>query len=222
MERKKWSGRGWESCYVKKFYGTFGVEMRAYRQKLVQFCKHTHHRYRFQNIIGSTCYGEKPVNVALNYAVVFTSKQYLTCESVYLIKVNWIHRTTSGSIGQESGTIISVDNKIDIDDSLNRVQDGNHKYDIVVTAHGETRTYMLITRRLELKDAGTYTCKVLIQGQPESTHPSKDGKMVVLCEYVVTACVHSIACNDYFVLHVIMSMFCPGLIILSIMQICLF
>ena len=141
---------------------------------------------------------------------------------MYLLKVNWIHRTTSGSIGQESGTIISVDNKIDIDDSLNRVQDGNHKYDIVVTAHGETRTYMLITRRLELKDAGTYTCKVLIQGQPESTHPSKDGKMVVLCEYVVTACVHSIACNDYIVLHVIMSMFCPGLIILSIMQICLF
>ena len=23
-------GRGWESCYVKKFYGMFGVEMRAY------------------------------------------------------------------------------------------------------------------------------------------------------------------------------------------------
>ena len=31
MERKKRSkGRGWESCYVKKIYGTFGVEMRAY------------------------------------------------------------------------------------------------------------------------------------------------------------------------------------------------
>ena len=31
MERKKRSkGRGWESCYVKIFYGTFGVEMRAY------------------------------------------------------------------------------------------------------------------------------------------------------------------------------------------------
>ena len=27
---------------MKKFYGTFGVEMRAYGQKLVQFCKHTH------------------------------------------------------------------------------------------------------------------------------------------------------------------------------------
>ena len=42
MERKKRSkGMGWESCYVKKIYGTFGVEMRAYGQKLVKFCKHT-------------------------------------------------------------------------------------------------------------------------------------------------------------------------------------
>ena len=42
MERKKRSkGRGWESCYVKKIYGKFGVEMRAYGQKLVKFCKHT-------------------------------------------------------------------------------------------------------------------------------------------------------------------------------------
>ena len=43
MERKKRSkGRGWESCYVKQIYGTFGVEMRAYGQKLVKFCTHTH------------------------------------------------------------------------------------------------------------------------------------------------------------------------------------
>ena len=43
MERKKRSkGRGWVSCYVKKIYGTFGVEMRAYGQKLVKFCTHTH------------------------------------------------------------------------------------------------------------------------------------------------------------------------------------
>ena len=43
MERKKRSkGRGWESCYVKIIYGSFGVEMRAYGQKLVKFCKHTH------------------------------------------------------------------------------------------------------------------------------------------------------------------------------------
>ena len=38
MERKKRSkGRGWDSCYVKTIYGTFGVEMRAYGQKLVKF-----------------------------------------------------------------------------------------------------------------------------------------------------------------------------------------
>ena len=43
MERKKRSkGRGWESCYVKKNYGTFGVEMRSYGQKLVKLCTHTH------------------------------------------------------------------------------------------------------------------------------------------------------------------------------------
>ena len=46
MERKKRSkGRGWESCYVKKIYGTFGVEMRAYGQKLVKFCTHTRLSY---------------------------------------------------------------------------------------------------------------------------------------------------------------------------------
>ena len=31
-----------ESCYMKTNYGTFGVEMRAYGQKLVKFCTHTH------------------------------------------------------------------------------------------------------------------------------------------------------------------------------------
>ena len=51
MERKKRSkGRGWESCYVKKIYGTFGVEMRAYGQKLVKFCTHTHTRVSYSSI----------------------------------------------------------------------------------------------------------------------------------------------------------------------------
>ena len=46
MERKKRSkGRGWESCYVKKNCGTFGVEMRAYGQKLVNFCTHYTHTH---------------------------------------------------------------------------------------------------------------------------------------------------------------------------------
>ena len=51
MERKKRSkGRGWESCYVKKIYGTFGVQMRAYGQKLVKFCTHTHTRLSYSSI----------------------------------------------------------------------------------------------------------------------------------------------------------------------------
>ncbi len=51
MERKKRSkGRGWESCYVKKIYGMFGVEMRAYGQKLVKFCTQTHRRASFSSI----------------------------------------------------------------------------------------------------------------------------------------------------------------------------
>ena len=51
MERKKRSkGRGWESCYVKKIYGVFGVEMRAYGQKLVKFCTQTHRRVSFSSI----------------------------------------------------------------------------------------------------------------------------------------------------------------------------
>ena len=51
MERKKRSKvRGWESCYVKKMYGTLGAEMKAYGQKLVQFCKHTHTRVSYSSI----------------------------------------------------------------------------------------------------------------------------------------------------------------------------
>ena len=51
MERKKRSKvRGWESCYVKKIYGTFGAEMRAYGKKLVQFCKHTQTRVSYSSI----------------------------------------------------------------------------------------------------------------------------------------------------------------------------
>ena len=59
MERKKRSkGRGWESCYVKKIYGTFGVEMRAYGQKLVKFCTHTHTRLSYSSIDNLTLDGK--------------------------------------------------------------------------------------------------------------------------------------------------------------------
>ena len=35
---------------MKKIYGTFGVEMRAYGQKLVKFCTHTHTRLSYSSI----------------------------------------------------------------------------------------------------------------------------------------------------------------------------
>ena len=43
MERKKRSkGSVWEFGYANKIFGTFGVEMRAWGQKLVKFCTLTH------------------------------------------------------------------------------------------------------------------------------------------------------------------------------------
>ena len=43
MERKKRSkGSVWEFCYAKKKFGTFEEEMRAWGQKWVTFCTHTH------------------------------------------------------------------------------------------------------------------------------------------------------------------------------------
>ena len=75
MERKKRSkGRGWESCYVKTIYGTFGVEMRAYGQKLVQFCTHTHTRVSFSSI-------------DINYVYMSTLNTFIgVCPSCHLIK----------------------------------------------------------------------------------------------------------------------------------------
>ena len=43
MERKKRSkGSVWEFCYANFFPGKFEEEMRAYGQKWVTFCTHTH------------------------------------------------------------------------------------------------------------------------------------------------------------------------------------
>ena len=42
MERKKRSkGSVWEFCYANKIFGTYGFEIRALGQKLVNFCAHT-------------------------------------------------------------------------------------------------------------------------------------------------------------------------------------
>ena len=43
MERTKRSkGSVWEFCYANKIFATFGFEMRACGQKLVEFCTLTH------------------------------------------------------------------------------------------------------------------------------------------------------------------------------------
>ena len=43
MERKMRSkGSVWEFCYAKKNFGKFEEEMRAFGQKWVTFCTHTH------------------------------------------------------------------------------------------------------------------------------------------------------------------------------------
>ena len=86
MERKKRSkGRGWESCYVKKIYGTFGVEMRAYGQKLVKFCTHTHTRLSYSSIDGATEDEHDKnlhqlMNVAMRNGLVFNSSKCLIKE----------------------------------------------------------------------------------------------------------------------------------------------
>ena len=55
MERKKKRSKisALESCYANRIYGTFGVEMRAYGQKLVKFCTQTHSRVNLSSIDGN-------------------------------------------------------------------------------------------------------------------------------------------------------------------------
>ena len=92
MERKKRSkGRGWESCYVKTIYGTFGVEMRAYGQKLVQFCTHTHTRVSFSSIdirpVASnvrlvrppSCGTMRIIYAKINHSEMLGSSRHVTC-----------------------------------------------------------------------------------------------------------------------------------------------
>ena len=55
---------------MKKIYGTFGVEMRAYGQKLVKFCTHTHtHTHTHTRVSYSSIDGWKPY--FLEYSLVF-------------------------------------------------------------------------------------------------------------------------------------------------------
>ena len=86
MERKKRSkGRGWESCYVKKIYGTFGVEMRAYGQKLVKFCTHTHTRLS---------YSSNDIDILFRLSIIHA--------------IEWLQATKERT--DENGLYVSVDN----------------------------------------------------------------------------------------------------------------
>lgn len=85
-------------------------------------------------------------------------------------KVQWIHK--------ESRTVLTSDDRIEIDDVINEVVDGYEKYDVKRQQYGDMTTYMLIIRRLVLTDAGTYTCQINVKAS--HIHPSKNGILVVL------------------------------------------
>ena len=78
--------------------------------------------------------------------------------------------------------MITNDDKIDLEPRYNPLLDnGAPKYDVVRTIEGDWITYTLIVRRLELTDAGLYTCQVLIRGQDNS--PSKGGYLIVQSKF---------------------------------------
>jgi len=85
-------------------------------------------------------------------------------------KVFWIHR--------RQNMILTSDDRVEVDESINIVVDGLPKYDVIRTARENLNTYMLIVRRLVLTDAGNYTCLVNVKGFP--VQPSKDGIIVVM------------------------------------------
>jgi len=88
------------------------------------------------------------------------------------MQVFWIHK--------DDNTIITSDNRIEVDENINAVVDGLTKYDVELRIRGDQNTYMLVVRRLVLTDAGTYTCQVNVKGF--NIQPSKDGIMVVMSE----------------------------------------
>lgn len=85
-------------------------------------------------------------------------------------KVQWIHK--------ESSMVLTSDDRIEIDNTINEIVDGYTKYDIFRREDGDQTTYMLVVRRLVLTDAGTYTCQINVKAA--AIYPSKDGIIVVL------------------------------------------
>lgn len=84
-------------------------------------------------------------------------------------KVFWIQKA--------SQTILTSDDRVEVDNIINEIVDGQQKYDVQKRPLLDMTTYMLVIRRLVLTDAGVYTCQVNVRASGE--HPSKDGVIVV-------------------------------------------
>ncbi|CAH1797231.1 unnamed protein product [Owenia fusiformis] len=97
---------------------------------------------------------------------------YLNCTVTrqQLNKVYWTHLDTQ--------TTISSDDQIIVD--YNKVVDGYPKYQCIKAPLPDQRTivYMLIIRRLQQRDSGTFRCRIYVKGATK--HPQKDGSLTVL------------------------------------------
>lgn len=96
----------------------------------------------------------------------FVSVDHFVCLD---IQVFWIQKS--------SQTILTSDDRVEVDNIINEIVDGQTKYDIQKRPLLDMTTYMLIIRRLVLTDAGTYTCQINVKAALD--HPSKDGIIVV-------------------------------------------
>ena len=85
-------------------------------------------------------------------------------------------------IRNHDGLVLTSDDRIEIDKFINEEVDGYEKFDIQRRQIGDMTIYMLIIRRLVLSDAGTYTCQINVKAS--NVHPSKDGILVVLSEFL--------------------------------------
>ena len=77
--------------------------------------------------------------------------------------------------------ILTSDDRIQVDNTINVVVDGQQKFDVMKKVQGDQTLYTLIVRRLVLSDAGNYTCQVIVTGA--ATKPSKDGEIIVLSKF---------------------------------------
>lgn len=84
-------------------------------------------------------------------------------------KVSWIQKSKN--------LVLTSDDRVEVDESINEEVDGQQKYDVVKRPLLDMMTYMLIIRRLVLTDSGVYTCQINVKAATD--HPSKDGVIIV-------------------------------------------